>query len=134
MIRHIAPRARNALIRGVCVPSKDSDSPTTLMTAVRFKAVQADLMHCRRIPTGFRLEAQGCEERATLGKDRAPAANPNAVASVFAPSPRRNPVGVGDFSLAVTQGSSFLAALGWRTQSLWDWKRNRHRLAARRSF
>src|SRR5437879_986064 len=33
-----------------------------------------------------------------------------------------NPVGVVDFFLACTQGSSFLATLGWRTQSLWDWK------------
>src|SRR5438034_46068 len=28
----------------------------------------------------------------------------------------------------MTQGSSFLATLGWRTQSLWDWAyRSRHR-------
>jgi len=25
-----------------------------------------------------------------------------------------------------TQGSSFLATLGWRTQSLWDWKGAKH--------
>src|SRR6266568_672727 len=35
---------------------------------------------------------------------------------------RRNPVGVGDVLRARTQGSSFLATLGWRTQSLWDWR------------
>src|SRR5438034_11702579 len=31
-----------------------------------------------------------------------------------------NPVGVGFHLRTVTQGSSFLATLGWRTQSLWD--------------
>jgi hypothetical protein len=32
----------------------------------------------------------------------------------------RNPVGVADVFGGVTQGSSFLATPGWRTQSLWD--------------
>src|SRR5882672_6650635 len=34
---------------------------------------------------------------------------------------RHNPVGVGDASRMRTRGSSFLATLGWRTQSRWDW-------------
>ena len=29
-------------------------------------------------------------------------------------------------SSAMTQGSSFLATLGWRTQSLWDWASRFH--------
>ena len=32
-----------------------------------------------------------------------------------------NPVGVGDIPLSSTQGSSYLATLGWMIQSLWDW-------------
>ena len=35
----------------------------------------------------------------------------------------RNSVGVGLRARMFTQGSSFLATLGWRTQSLRDWKR-----------
>ena len=31
------------------------------------------------------------------------------------------PLGLENFS-SPTQGSSCLATLGWRTQSLWDWK------------
>src|SRR5439155_19083086 len=31
-----------------------------------------------------------------------------------------------------TQGSSFLATLGWRTQSLWDWKGAKHILYPKR--
>ena len=34
---------------------------------------------------------------------------------------RHNPVGVDDALRMRTQGSSFLATLGWRTQSRWDW-------------
>ena len=33
----------------------------------------------------------------------------------------RNRVAVGNILRTVTQGSSFLATLGWRTQSRWDW-------------
>jgi len=44
--------------------------------------------------------------------------NPNGVA--FAPQ-SRNPVGVERNFDPLTQGSSFLATLGWQTQSLWDW-------------
>src|SRR5437588_8055527 len=43
----------------------------------------------------------------------------------------RNPVGVVIFSRRWSQGSSFLATLGWRTQSLWDWPMTR--VAARAS-
>ena len=77
-----------------------------------------------RIPTGFRLKAQGCEARATLGNRHPKFHNPNGVAAL--PFPMfpcwrgHNPVGVDGFYSTLTQGSSSLATLGWRTQSLWD--------------
>ena len=40
--------------------------------------------------------------------------------SVGAVSPSHNPVGVADFSLTITQGSSSLATLGFEPESLWD--------------
>ena len=77
-----------------------------------------------RIPTGFRLKAQGCEARATLGNQREGTGNPNEVAAVpFTLVPFRrghNPFGVGGFFATATQGSSCLATLGYKTQSLWD--------------
>ena len=78
---------------------------------------------CVRIPTGFRLKAQGCAPGATLGHLPANIINRNAVAAIpFLSVLRvcRNPVGVGSDLFSFTQGSSFLATLGWRTQSLWD--------------
>ena len=77
-----------------------------------------------RIPTGFRLKAQGCAPGATLGPLPANIINRNAVAAMPFSSVTRdvchNPVGVGDNLIPFTQGSSFLATPGWRTQSLWD--------------
>ncbi len=77
-----------------------------------------------RIPTGFRPKAQGCEERATLGHRRTNTPNRNAVAAIPISSAARgichNPVGVDDNLIPFTQGSSCVATLGWRTQSLWD--------------
>jgi hypothetical protein len=79
---------------------------------------------CARIPTGFQPKAQGCAAGTTLGHRPTDIANRNAVVAIsFSPIARgvcRNPVGVDDLS-SFTQGSSFLATLGWRTQSLWDW-------------
>jgi hypothetical protein len=79
---------------------------------------------CVRIPTGFRPKAQGCAPGATLGHLPANIINRNAVAAIPSSSVARdvchNPVGVGDDLIPFTQGSSFLATLGWRTQSLWD--------------
>jgi len=77
----------------------------------------------RRIPKGFRLEAQGCEERATLGLRWGGWSNPERVPPAFRLSGLRNSAATLsglEFLGAVTQGSSFLATLGWRTQSLWD--------------
>ena len=42
----------------------------------------------------------------------------------FAPNPAPTPLGLGGF-LRLTQGSSCLATLGWRTQSRWDCLRDR---------
>ena len=79
---------------------------------------------CVRIPTGFRPEAQGCEERATLGHRRAKFANRNAVAAIpFSSATRgicRNLVGVGDDFIPFTQGSSYVATLGYMPESRWD--------------
>ncbi len=88
-----------------------------------------------RIPTGFRRKAQGCEapafaalrrgKRATLGHRSPNITNRNAVAAIPLPAIARgvrlNPVGVATHLLRITQDSSCLATLGWRTQSLWDW-------------
>ena len=79
---------------------------------------------CVRIPTGFRLKAQGCAAGATLGRRSTNIINRNAVVAIpFSPVTRavcHNPVGVGSDLFSFTQGSSFLTTLGWRTQSLWD--------------
>ena len=78
----------------------------------------------RRIPTGFRPKAQGCEARATLGNRHHGISNPNGVVAGFAScqSRQRTPQprwGCVPFRI-VTQGSSFLATLGFVSQSLWD--------------
>ena len=72
------------------------------------------------IPTGFWPKAQGCEERATLGHLAENVPTPTGLRHRFERDGRHNPVGVeGNFDI-VTQGSSCLATLGWRTQSRWD--------------
>jgi len=48
------------------------------------------------IPTGFRLKAQGCEARATLGKPQGKGFNPDGVASLSRRA-GHNPVGVEPF-------------------------------------
>ena len=73
-----------------------------------------------RIPKGFRLKAQGCEARATLGWRCVVAPTPTGLWPARTEH-RRNPVGVEANSLVFSQGSSCLATLGWRTQSPWDW-------------
>ncbi|MFO1487212.1 MAG: hypothetical protein U1F65_01925 [Verrucomicrobiota bacterium] len=77
-----------------------------------------------RIPTGFRPKAQGCEARATLGQRPQNISNRNAVAALPVSFTTRgighNPVGVGKNLIPFTQGSSCVATLGWRPESLWD--------------
>jgi hypothetical protein len=46
--------------------------------------------------------------------------NPNGVVALARPTVAQPRWGCGDFS-RLTQGSSSLATLGWRTQSRWDW-------------
>ena len=53
---------------------------------------------------------------------RAEVINPNGVVAVFAVPPEAQPRWGCRFLPRPTQGSSFLATLGWRTQSRWDWK------------
>ena len=74
-----------------------------------------------RIPTGFRLKAQGREDRATLGHRLEMNPYPNGVVSFNAISAIQPRWGCFRFWLR-TQGSSFLATLGCMTQSLWDWR------------
>jgi hypothetical protein len=75
-----------------------------------------------RIPTGFRLKAQGCEQRATLGKGTRARSTPTGLRRLRGerrPQPRWG----WHLPTQFTQGSSRLATLGWRTQSLRDWGR-----------
>jgi hypothetical protein len=75
-----------------------------------------------RIPTGFRLKAQGCEQRATLGKGTRARSTPTGLRRLRGgrrPQPRWG----WHLPTQFTQGSSLLATLGWRTQSLRDWGR-----------
>ena len=70
-----------------------------------------------RIPKGFRPPAQGCEERATLGH-RGQSSQPQR-GCVPRGAKAATPLGLlhGD---AGSQGSSFLALLGFDTESGWD--------------
>ena len=77
------------------------------------------------IPTGLCLIAQGCEARATLGCHPPGIPNRNAVAAIpllpaRALEPRPQPRWGWDSLPTFSQGSSCLATLGWRTESLWD--------------
>ena len=72
----------------------------------------------RRIPKGFRNKAQGCEARATLGQPGQRSTTPTGLRHA---TPCHNPVGVGYGIAHISQGSSCLATLGGRSQSLWDW-------------
>jgi hypothetical protein len=79
-----------------------------------------------RIPKGFCPKAQGCEERATLGHRPTNIPTPKAfgVAAILFSSAARgichNLVGVGDAFIPFTQGSSYVATLGYMPESRWD--------------
>jgi hypothetical protein len=92
--------------------------PNRLVTAA---AAERD---CVRTPTGFLPKAQGCEERATLGHHGQNIFSRNAVAAISGSSIAggicHNPVGVGANLNSFTQGSSCVATLDWRPESLWD--------------
>src|SRR6266567_3400301 len=75
-----------------------------------------------RIPKGFRNKAQGCEERATLGKGGGQCfTTPTGLWPRYAAiAVGRNPFRVVVDQHARSQGSSFLATLGFGAESLWD--------------
>ena len=107
--------------------ASNADSPLGSIRTLKRRerrAPTAPELGCVRIPTGFRLKAQGCAPDATLGHLPANIINRNAVAAIPFSSVTRdvchNPVGVGSDLFSFSQGSSFLATLGWKTQSLWD--------------
>src|SRR2546430_511740 len=70
------------------------------------------------IPTGLRNKAQGCEERATLGQSSMSSSTPMGLRHIAVPQPQPR-WGCAD-SGRLTQGSSFLATLGFGPESLWD--------------
>jgi len=79
-------------------------------------------------PMGHRPPAQRCGNAATLGYISNQSNNLNEVVAKGASETRkrngRNTVGIGDGWRTVTQGSSFLATLGFgRPQPRWGWYR-----------
>ena len=68
------------------------------------------------IPKGLRPPAQGCDEEATLGHRPINDSNRNAVVAAVATTPLE----LGEFLAFVSQGSSFVATLGFEPESLWD--------------
>src|SRR5262245_19941675 len=73
------------------------------------------------IPKGLRNKAKGCEERATLGKvtdDTQPQRGCGMV--LFPLSSATTLSGLSPMRRAFSQGSSFLATLGFVAESLWD--------------
>ena len=82
------------------------------------------------IPKGLRPKAQGCEERATLGKrirKTKPRRGFGFGECALRVERRWGPVGVVVLraSYLLTQGSSFLATLGFVAESLWDSRKRR---------
>ena len=78
------------------------------------------------IPKGLSHKAQGCEERATLGKC-AMTGQPQRGCGIFGPwavtrGQGRNPVGVVGFFMTVSQGRrDDTPTLGFVPESRWDW-------------
>jgi hypothetical protein len=70
-------------------------------------------------PTALRPPAQGWREATTLGQRSHEFTTPTGLRLFRSPN-GRNPVGVENILTSYSQGSSFLATLGWRTESLWD--------------
>src|SRR2546426_3633274 len=91
-------------------------------------------LHAIPIPRGLRPPAQGCEERATLGQGSTDAPTLKGLWQAHAGSDVRKH---GATTLSglnsrrhLTQGSSFLATLGFGPESLWDSPRSVARLFA----
>jgi hypothetical protein len=71
-----------------------------------------------QIPKGLCPPAQGCEGRATLG--RCPEISQPRWGCAAAVPTDHNPDGVAGVWRWFSQGSSFLATLGFAAESLWD--------------
>src|SRR5437879_7039162 len=73
------------------------------------------------IPKGLRNKAQGCEERATLGKVTDDSQPQRGCGMVLLPlSAATTLSGLSPTCGAFSQGSSLLATLGFVAESLWD--------------
>src|SRR6266436_1095500 len=73
------------------------------------------------IPKGLCNSAQGCEERATLGKGTDDSQPQQGCGRVLFPwSSATTLSGLSPIWGAFSQGSSFLATLGFIAESLWD--------------
>src|SRR6266576_290579 len=78
-------------------------------------------LHGSSIPKGLRNKAQGCEERATLGKASEGSQPQRGCGIVLYPSSSATTLsGLPSMWRAFSQGSSFLAPLGFIAESLWD--------------
>jgi hypothetical protein len=65
------------------------------------------------------IKPRVASQRATLGKPSGTAPTPTGLRRLIH-GPGHNPFRVEPHFIMMTQGSSCLATLGWRTQSLWD--------------
>jgi len=73
-------------------------------------------------PTALHPSAQGWRAATTLDQRANEFTTPTGL-RLFHPRNRHNPVGVENILASPSQGSSFLATLGWRTESRWDSER-----------
>src|SRR6185369_4897702 len=100
------------------------DSPCLEPIAGKLRRGRKSDFESLPIPKGLRPKAQGCEERATLGQ-RTRKTKPQRGFGFGECTPRvATPLGL-FFCAPVTQGSSFLATLGFIAESRWD-SRKRH--------
>src|SRR5688572_14840436 len=74
----------------------------------------------RENPNGIPSQSPGLRGTSYLGKKQGSISTPTGLCHRWG-SDRRNPAGVVVSRDVISQGSSCLATLGWRTQSLWDW-------------
>ncbi len=85
----------------------------------------------RRIPTGFRHSAQGCEARATLGKRGKGNLNPNGVAANDLCDVTQPRWGWKALPGIPRVASPTRQPLGWRPESRWDSQRSAEHCSAR---
>jgi len=92
----------------------------TLRTPCRFGSLRLESGHSwEAIPKGFRLKAQGCEARATLGKKGEKGINPNGVAAAENLSDA-TPLGLDQAWRRCPRGRRGAPTLGFGTESRWD--------------